>query len=261
MRFSIVTVVKNGYPKINYTIQSVLNQNFKDYEYIVLDGASNDGTSELIEKFYKKKIIYERKKDKGIYQALNRSALKIRGDYVINLHAGDFFYSNSILKKFDNLIRKNNNYDFFFSNIIFFKNQKVVRLWRMPVKNVGNFSFFKIPHTSMCIKSNIVKKMIYKTNYKISSDTNFLINICKNYKGKYLDFYSIFMESGGLSTSFNNFFKKFKEDLIILIKEFKFLFLIFWIYKILIKLPGLFFIKKKQTIKLLKVKKNLRNFF
>ena len=50
MRFSIITVVKNGYPEIENTIKSVLNQNFKNFEYIILDSQSKDGTSELIKK-------------------------------------------------------------------------------------------------------------------------------------------------------------------------------------------------------------------
>ena len=152
MRFSIVTVVKNGYPQINHTIKSVLNQNFKDFEYIILDGCSDDGTSELIKNSYKKKIIYERRKDKGIYHALNRSIFKAKGDYIINLHAGDFFFSNSVLKNLNSFIKKNKKNDFFFSNIIFYKNNKAVRLWRMPIKKINQFSFLKIPHTSLCIK-------------------------------------------------------------------------------------------------------------
>jgi len=260
MRFSIVTVVKNGYPNINYTIQSVLNQNFKNYEYIILDGCSNDGTSELIKKFYKDKVIYQRKKDKGIYYALNRSSSKIKGDYVINLHAGDFFYSNSILKNLNNFIKKNKSYDFYTSNIVYYKNNEAVRLWRIPIKTIDRFSFLKIPHTSICIKKNLAKKLLYKTHYKISSDTNLLIDLCKSYSGKYINNFVIFMELGGISTSPKYFFLKFKEDLSILVKEFKFLFIFFWIHKILVKLPGLFNRKRIYTKKLLKEKNKFKNF-
>jgi glycosyltransferase involved in cell wall biosynthesis len=261
MRFSIITVVKNGYPKIDSTIKSVLNQNFSDYEYIILDGCSDDGTSELIEKFYAKRVRYERRKDKGIYYALNRSAQKIKGDYVINLHAGDFFYSNSILKNLDSIIKKNRNYDFFFSNIVYYNNNKVVRLWRMPVEKFGKFSFLKIPHTSMCIKKNVLKKVMYKTDYKISADSYFIMDICKNYHGKYLKNYFIFMEDGGLSTSIKYSLLRIKEDLSFLKKEFKYLFLFLWSYKILIKIPGIFQNKNVYTLKFLKEKKKFRKIF
>lgn len=262
MRFSIITVVKNGYPKIDLTIKSVLNQNFLDYEYIILDGCSDDGTSELIKKFYKKKVRYETRKDKGIYYALNRSAQKIKGDYVINLHAGDFFYSNSILKNLDLIIKKNENYDFFFSNIVYYNNNnKVARIWRMPIKKFSKFSFLKIPHTSMCIKKDVVKRVMYNTDYEISADSNFIMNICKNYHGKYLKNYFIFMEDGGLSTSIKYSLLRIKEDLFFLKKEFKYLFLLLWSYKILIKIPGFFQNKKIHTLKLLKEKKKISNIF
>ncbi len=260
MRFSIITVVKNGYPEINNTIKSVLNQNFKNYEYIILDSQSKDGTSESIKKFKSKKIFYERKKDLGIYFALNKAILKAKGDYLINLHSGDFFYSNSTLKKLNSIIKKNKNYDFFFSNIAFFKKNKVVRLWRIPQKKINKFSFLKIPHTSLCIKNKIAKKVIYETKYKISSDINYLIYICKNYKGKYLDYFNTFMTVGGVSTSMKFYILKLKEDLIILKKEFKWLFIFTLIYKILIKLPGLFQNKKNFSSKLVKQKK-INNFF
>ena len=104
MRFSIITVVKNGYPEIENTIKSVFNQNFKNFEYIILDSQSKDGTSELIKKINNKKVNYERKKDKGLYFAINKAISKAKGDYLINLHSGDFFYSNSTLKKLSSMI-------------------------------------------------------------------------------------------------------------------------------------------------------------
>ena len=68
------------------------------------------------------------------------------------------------------------------------------------------------------------------------------------------------MELGGISTSPKYFFLKFKEDLSILVKEFKFLFIFFWIHKILVKLPGLFNRKRIYTKKLLKEKNKFKNF-
>ena len=260
MRFSIITVVKNGYPEIKNTIKSVLNQDFKDFEYIILDSCSNDGTSEFIKNFKNKKIYYERKRDGGIYHALNKSSLKIKGEYVINLHSGDLFYSNSILQKLNKIIKNNKKYDFFFSNIAYYKKDKVVRLWRMPFKEFNELSFLRIPHTSICVKSKIAKTIYYDTNYKISSDTNYLLKICKSYNGKYLDQFITFMVVGGVSTSVNSFFLKLKEDLLILIKEFGILFIFVWIYKILIKIPGLCVNKKIFTSKLIKQKK-INNFF
>ena len=114
MKFSIITVVKNGFPEIELTIKSVLKQNYKDFEYIIFDGNSTDGTSEYIKKNFKKEIKYFRKSDNGMYDGLNRATRYAKGDYLLNLHAGDFFYSSSTLDSLNRIIKKNKAIDFFF---------------------------------------------------------------------------------------------------------------------------------------------------
>jgi hypothetical protein len=87
------------------------------------------------------------------------------------------------------------------------------------------------------------------------------MDICKNYHGKYLKNYFIFMEDGGLSTSIKYSLLRIKEDLSFLKKEFKYLFLFLWSYKILIKIPGIFQNKNVYTLKFLKEKKKFRKIF
>ena len=89
MKFSVITVVKNDRYKILKTINSVKSQIFKDYEYIVVDGKSTDGTSQIIKKNlrknkYNKHIL---KKDKNLYQALNYGIKKSKGEYIVILHS------------------------------------------------------------------------------------------------------------------------------------------------------------------------------
>ncbi|MDC0355684.1 glycosyltransferase [Candidatus Pelagibacter sp.] len=97
MKFSIITVVKNDISKIGLTIKSLKNQLFKDYEHIILDGKSTDETSEFLKKISNKKTLYFREKDKSVYDALNKSFKKAKGEYFIVLHSGDFFYSKDSL--------------------------------------------------------------------------------------------------------------------------------------------------------------------
>ena len=100
MKFSIITVVKNDKTNIESTIKSLSSQNFSDYEHIIIDGNSSDGTSEVIKKAIRnqKKIIYIRKKDKNLYQALNRGIKIAKGDFVGILHSGDMYFNNKVLK-------------------------------------------------------------------------------------------------------------------------------------------------------------------
>ena len=85
MKFSIITVVKNGLSKIGLSIQSLKNQTFKDYEHIIFDGESNDGTSEYLKKNLDDKTLYFRDRDNGVYDAINKSFKKVRVEYVILL--------------------------------------------------------------------------------------------------------------------------------------------------------------------------------
>ena len=100
MKFSIITVVKNDKLNIKSTLNSLYNQNYTNYEHIIIDGNSSDGTSEIIKKTIrnKKKVIYIRKKDKNLYQALNRGIKLAKGDFVGILHSGDMYFSNKVLK-------------------------------------------------------------------------------------------------------------------------------------------------------------------
>ena len=94
---SIVTVVYNGVTSIEKTIESVINQDFFEKEYIVIDGKSNDGTQIVINKYANDidKIIIE--KDSGIAEAFNKGLKASKGEYIIFLNAGDCFFNSKIL--------------------------------------------------------------------------------------------------------------------------------------------------------------------
>tara|TARA_Y100000389_G_C17463440_1_gene523527 strand:+ start:2437 stop:3219 length:783 start_codon:yes stop_codon:yes gene_type:complete len=247
MKFSVITVVKNELSKIALTLQSLKNQTFKDYEHVVFDGNSTDGTTEFLKKNLDNQNLYFRESDKGVYDAINKSFNKAKGQYFIILHAGDFFYSKNSLYELSEFINSNNNYDFYHSNILFYNNTKmnVSRVWKIASKSGEKFNFLKIAHTSLCIKNKISKKIFYNDEIKISADIDYLYNLCNQYKGKYFDNFFIYMEDQGLSSSGKFFLIKLKEDFMIHYRLFNMFFLFVMIYKILIKIPGILTSKKK----------------
>lgn len=249
MKFSIITVVKNDLSKIRLTFQSLKNQIFKDYEHIILDSNSTDGTSEFLKKNLNEKILYFRENDKGIYDALNKSFKKASGQYYLILHAGDFFYSENSLSLLSKFIDKNKNFDFYHSNILFYnqKNHKITRVWKINLTDNSKLNFLKIAHTSLCIKSRVAKKIFYNKQFKISADIDYLYNLCRKFNGKYLDSFFIYMEDEGISNSKKYFLLKFLEDIKILYKRFKFIFVLVFIYKILIKIPSILIKKNKYN--------------
>ncbi len=214
-------------------------QSFNDYEHIIIDSNSNDGTSNYIKKNINPKMIYIREKDNGIYSAINKGIKRSNGKFLGLLHSGDFFISEDTLI---HIYKKLYNQDYIYGNVAYYKKNKVNRIWNFKsnIKILNNP--FKIPHTSLFIKKDIIKNQLkmYDENLKISSDLEFLIRLSKeNYNYKKIENYLVFMESGGASFSYKNFFKKLTEDLRIIYKHYKYLFLFIYFYKVFIKIYGL----------------------
>jgi glycosyltransferase involved in cell wall biosynthesis len=100
MTFSIITVVFNGEKLIEGTIQSVLNQTYPNIEYIIVDGASKDGTMDIVNKYVDKQAIrWISEPDKGLYDAMNKGLKMATGDFVLFLNAGDRLFDNKTLEK------------------------------------------------------------------------------------------------------------------------------------------------------------------
>ena len=107
MKFSIITVCFNAAGKIENTIKSVLNQTYDNVEYIIVDGASTDGTREIIEKYAGERgsdgcsvsVKFISEPDRGLYDAMNKGVRMASGDYVEFLNAGDELYDENVLKK------------------------------------------------------------------------------------------------------------------------------------------------------------------
>ena len=245
LKFSIITVVKNDKNHVLKTINSVKKQTFKNYEHIIVDGKSSDGTSEIIKKNFRKnkKNKHIIKNDKNLYQALNYGINISKGKYIVLLHSGDLFLHKNILKIISKAIK---DYDAVSSNILFKKENKIVRLWDYKIYNLNKFNAFKVAHTSLIIKRKIIKKIKgYNTKYNISSDTEFILrmSLVKNIKFNYINKTFIVMQSGGISNSYKYFFNKAFQDLQIYKKYFNKSFIFFYLLKLNYKLCKLIYWK------------------
>ena len=96
--FSIITCTYNAEKTLLRTLQSVASQTFTDYEHLIIDGASNDGTLLLLDRNNPKTVVWS-ERDKGLYDAMNKGILSARGHYVIFLNAGDKFHSADTLAR------------------------------------------------------------------------------------------------------------------------------------------------------------------
>ena len=204
MIVSIITVVKNDCRNIEKTINSVLSQNYKNIEYIVIDGQSKDGTLEILKKNRKKISKIVSGKDKNLYDAINKGIKISKGEIIGLLHSGDIYANRKVVSKSMHYLR-NNNLDFVLSNL------KIVNKDRTVFRNVKTSNFFKPfmlsmgiqpPHPTLFIKKKIIRKLsYYSINYKIVGDFDFFCKLFKNNKFKWrnIKYTSILQKRGGLS--------------------------------------------------------------
>jgi len=236
-KFTIITIVKNDKFGILKTLKSISRQTFKNFEHIVVDGNSSDGTLFQIREYNKKnKFLFFKRKDISFYDSLNFAIKKSCGEFIGILNSGDTFVNNNVLEKINKSISSTTN--IFYSNLFFVKKKKIVRIWKHRTNNISKFNLFKIPHTTLFVHNRIYKKIgLYNLNYKISSDLDFIIRLNKKINSiKHLNFETIFMEYGGLSTNLKSFKLKIREDFSILIYHFKSAFIFYYIFKIYFKI-------------------------
>ncbi len=215
--FSIITVVKNDEINISKTIKSIINQTFKDFEYIIIDGKSSDKTLKKI-LFFKKKINYlVSEKDKGIYFAMNKGAKISNGKVIVFVNSGDLLTKNAL-----KIIRKkfydNKDIGFIFGSVKRQYTTGVIYKHGMNQKRLlYNFDFATSHSTGFFIKKDVFKKIGYfDTNFKISADYNLYFKMIfkKNIKGtstKKNELIGI-MKSGGYSSKVK-FFDHLKEEI------------------------------------------------
>jgi len=178
-KLSIITVVKNDEKNIEKTIKSIVFQKKKDYEYIIIDGKSNDGTITKIRKYKKKidKIIS--KKDKGIYDAMNKGLKLSKGEIIVFCNSGDFFYKNSLNKVIS--LFDANNYDFVFGTVIRnYTKKKIIKHGFDFDRILYNFDFSTSHTTGFFLKKKIYNLIgNYNLKFKVSADYDLYFRLYK----------------------------------------------------------------------------------
>ena len=211
MKISIITVAYNSSKTISDTIESVLNQNYQDIEYIIIDGNSSDNTLEIIKLHAPKfngRLKWISEPDKGLYDAMNKGIRLATGDIVGIINSDDFYHRQDIIHRVANAFTENKNVQAVFGDVSFINTEnkdKIVRYYRAKNFHPKRFRFgFMPPHPSFfTYKSNFEKFGYYKTDYKIAADFELLIRFL--YKGKlnykYLPVDFMKMRVGGKSTA------------------------------------------------------------
>ncbi len=199
MKISVITINRNNRPGLESTIKSVFEQTFTDFEYIVIDGASTDGSVEIIEKYSDRLKYWVSEPDKGIYNAMNKGIRQANGEYLLFLNSGDVLYDPSIFRGFSEAAYLE---DIIYGDVIF-EGQAVPLI--MPDKiTLETFLGPSIGHNASFIKGELFSKYgLYNEENRIVSDLEFFLNAIVKFGCSYRHINKMItvQQKGGISVS------------------------------------------------------------
>ncbi len=192
---TIITVVFNSQNTIEKTIESVINQTYTKYEYIIIDGGSTDNTLKIISKYYNSitKIISE--KDYGIYDAMNKGIALAKGKWINFLNAGDIF---SDIKTLEAVSNASENY---INCNLLYLDYKINNILYSPILNLNFLIKNMICHQSLFYHKSLFIKYNYDTNLELAADYKHLLKIWPILIPFKISSSSITYEGGGISSN------------------------------------------------------------
>ena len=207
MRFSVITINYNNKEGLEHTIESVLSQTNKDYEYIIIDGGSTDGSMDVIKTYQDHITYWLSEKDQGVYHAMNKGVAHAHGDYLIFMNSGDRFYSPDVLSSLYEYQE-----DIICGKVLKGDSSRPSGHHKQIISLV-DLMRASLPHQAMFIKRELLLKHPYDEKYKILSDWKFSIEtiIFDNCSFRNIDIIVANYDTTGISTNSNGLLPKERE--------------------------------------------------
>lgn len=182
--FSIITITYNASKCLEQTVLSILSQSYSNIEYIIIDGASSDGTLEIIKQYESGVSCWISEPDKGIYDAMNKGLQRATGDYVWFINAGDSLYTSDIVQQIASLVQKKKVLPdiIYGETIIVDEDGKSLGKRRLKAPDKLTWKSFRMGML-VCHQSFITKRTIaplYDLTYRYSADFEWCIRCMKN---------------------------------------------------------------------------------
>ncbi|MDI6034171.1 glycosyltransferase family 2 protein [Flavobacterium sp. LB2P84] len=207
-KLSIITINYNNLEGLKRTLESVVNQTLQEFEYIVIDGGSTDGSLAYIESQNANIDYWISEPDTGIYNAMNKGIVKANGEYLLFLNSGDHFYNNEVLEESSLYF---NSHDLICFDVHMIKNGNSRTVKHPDKLRFSDFYLNGLNHQSVLIRKELFETVgLYDENLKIVSDWKFFIlalfvhncsyiNINKTLSTYYLDGISAQLIEGHLN--------------------------------------------------------------
>lgn len=205
LKVSIITVTYNSAETLEETMLSVINQSYKNIEYIIIDGQSKDDTLKITERYKNQiaKIISE--KDTGLYDALNKGITIATGDIIGFIHSDDFYTNNQVIENYvETFVRL--NCDAVYADLYYVdKNNtdKITRTWKSGHYVPGSFlNGWMPPHPTFFVKRHLYSTFgLFNLQFKTAADYELMLRFIHKNKINlgYLPEFTVKMRVGGKS--------------------------------------------------------------
>jgi len=163
---SVITVVRNEAEKLERTIRSVLDQDFKEIEFIIIDGDSSDNTTEVIKRHASRVYAWVSEPDEGPYDAMNKGISMASGEWILFLNAGDTFADPSILTRI--FLQDHSGYDVIHGDKIVDYGPFSVLIRSRQIDAIREGMIFS--HQSVFVRTKLLKSAGFQTIYPIGAD-------------------------------------------------------------------------------------------
>jgi glycosyltransferase involved in cell wall biosynthesis len=214
---TIITATYNSLPTLKLAWSSLSSQTFSNWEWIVVDGASTDGTVEWLQTINDSRVKWESEKDQGIYDALNKGIGRSNGDVLGFLHADDFFADDRVLESIHDRLTQS-GVDGIYGDLKYVSAEtgRTVRHWKSEVFRSSLLrKGWMPPHPTCFFKKEVyVHAGLLDTTFRIAADYDFLLRCFLNdrFQFAYLPQVITHMRIGGASSKWQNLVKKSRED-------------------------------------------------
>ena len=210
MKISIITITYNSAKTLPRALESVLSQTYGDIEHIIVDGASTDGTVEIIKNYSKgpsdkvpstKEVRWVSEPDGGIYDALNKGIRMATGDVIGFLHSDDVLYSPDSIGQIAAAF-ESSKADVVYGDLQYCNGDKVTRRWRSNAFKPSSLKFgWMPPHPTLYVRREVYEQVgEYDSWFRISADYDMVLRIfTAGYKTHYIPQVLVSMETGGAS--------------------------------------------------------------
>ncbi|MEM7086967.1 MAG: glycosyltransferase family 2 protein [Bacteroidota bacterium] len=206
---SIITINYNDAAGLERTMNSVLEQGFSEFEYIVIDGGSNDGSAELIKQRAGRLAYWVSEKDSGIYNAMNKGIAVAQGDFLLFLNSGDLLTGKTALQDF--ISHPSFKGDIIYGDYKFEQGAKVYPDQLYP----AYFMKTSLPHQSTFFKKEVFERMgTYDESYKMGGDRDFFIKcyLSGEFQFVHVPYFLSFFNLDGISNNESHRKQKKEED-------------------------------------------------